>query len=1043
MSHQSSRSGLISGLLSFLVMTPATAQGPSAAIDGIRFELAEGLRIEKVADEPLVKWPIVADWDPEGRLVIAESGGVGWPIQEHNQKELHQIIRLQDVDGDGKYDKRIIAADRLAFPEGVLCLGNAIFVSAPPVIWKLADLDDDGVCEQREVWFDGGTVTNCANDLHGPYLGRDGWIYWCKGAFGEQKHVTIDGRTLQSSAAQIYRRRPTGGPIEFITSGGMDNPVEVAMTPEGEKFFTSTFLQHPGNGLRDGIAHAVYGSVFGKDHSVLDGLTRTGTLMPIMTQLGPAAPSGLICLESERIVPRSNQSRSLVSASFNLQKLSAHRLFPNGASYRSVDHDLVVADRIDFHPTDVLEDADGSLLLIDTGGWYDLCCPTSRINQKTASGGIYRVFNEATLASRKEPFAHQNRRSLEEVIPLLFDKRPWVRRRATSLVQQFGSDAVTRLEAILSDGNRSVDDRLTALWTLCGIGTGKALQAITSQLRSTEVSLIHAACHAVSVERYAPAREAIELLLQHDQRSIRRAAAEAIGRIGTRISQAKLMDAVEHTEDDRHLEHSLLYAMIEIARREKDLVRIESTDVVSERRLHAALVVIEQLGQSNDLKPNQLFQAMQSDDAKLREKAIDIISRNSDWASSSTEEIERLWSRVPADQDAAVALPRILERWNDDASIRGLIQKWLTSAAKLDQNKQHYLAQNLARFSQRTLPREWSEVVIDWLRSADAQTQILLALSLGKLKVEPSERASITSAIIDLADRAESPTQRLQLLLGIPRSQRISRDALEATLISEFLQGDDLMMALAADVLIRTTLSNDGAADIVDALPKVSSQFLTTAIESVHRSQINSLDEKLLMRLKALPTARTLPDGYLENLFKDRPVAIRELAKQTAADLIRPPANVQASVEEMLARLLPGDPVRGLQVFRGNKAACSGCHRMGYIGKEIGPALTKIGGSRTRAALLEAVLFPNARLEQSYQTTRILTADGQVYNGLVRRRTNNSVEMVLNAQRTVSIANEDIERSEPSDVSVMPSGLQELLSLQELSDLMALLQSAK
>ena len=175
-------------------------------------------------------------------------------------------------------------------------------------------------------------------------------------------------------------------------TGGMDNPVEVAITPEGERFFTSTFLQHPGNGLRDGIAHAIYGGVYGKPHNVIDGHIRTGGLMPIMTQLGPAAPSGLICLESNQLVPPSEpEQRTLVAALFNLQKVTAHHLQPVGASFTTTNQDLLVADRIDFHPTDILEDADGSLLIIDTGGWYDLCCPTSRIDQKTASGGVYRL----------------------------------------------------------------------------------------------------------------------------------------------------------------------------------------------------------------------------------------------------------------------------------------------------------------------------------------------------------------------------------------------------------------------------------------------------------------------------------------------------------------------------------------------------------------------------------------------------------------------------------------------------------------------------
>ena len=76
-------------------------------------------------------------------------------------------------------------------------------------------------------------------------------------------------------------------------TGGMDNPVEVVFTPGGERIFTTTFLQHPGGGKRDGLIHAIYGGVYGKQHDVIDGHPRTGDLMPPLVHLGAAAPSGL------------------------------------------------------------------------------------------------------------------------------------------------------------------------------------------------------------------------------------------------------------------------------------------------------------------------------------------------------------------------------------------------------------------------------------------------------------------------------------------------------------------------------------------------------------------------------------------------------------------------------------------------------------------------------------------------------------------------------------------------------------------------------
>jgi len=116
---------------------------------------------------------------------------------------------------------------------------------------------------------------------------------------------------------------------------------------------------------------------------------------------------------------------------------------------------------------------------------------------------------------------------------------------------------------------------------------------------------------------------------------------------------------------------------------------------------------------------------------------------------------------------------------------------------------------------------------------------------------------------------------------------------------------------------------------------------------------------------------------------------------------------------------------------------------MGYIGKEIGPDLTRIGRSRTASALLEAILYPSSRLEQSYQSTRVLTQDGQIYNGLVRSQNEDSIVLQLNAEREILLSRKDIDSMELSDISVMPKGIDQILSNQELADLLALLRSAQ
>src|SRR5262245_701199 len=250
--------------------TPPAGSTHQVKLNGHTFTLPVGFEVELVAGPPLVDRPIVADFDEQGRLYVADSSGSNEPVAEQLKKKPHRILRLEDTDHDGKFDKRTVFADQMMVPEGVMWYAGSLYVAAVPSIWKLTDTDGDGVADKREEWFQGKTMTGCANDLHGPYLGPDGWIYWCKGAFAKQTYTLPNGKTFNTRAAHIFRARPDGTGIEPIMAGGMDNPVEVAFTPEGEPIFTSTFIDLSQPGRRDGIAHAVYGGVFGKVNDATD-----------------------------------------------------------------------------------------------------------------------------------------------------------------------------------------------------------------------------------------------------------------------------------------------------------------------------------------------------------------------------------------------------------------------------------------------------------------------------------------------------------------------------------------------------------------------------------------------------------------------------------------------------------------------------------------------------------------------------------------------------------------------------------------------------
>ena len=90
--------------------------------------------------------------------------------------------------------------------------------------------------------------------------------------------------------------------------------------------------------------------------------------------------------------------------------------------------------------------------------------------------------------------------------------------------------------------------------------------------------------------------------------------------------------------------------------------------------------------------------------------------------------------------------------------------------------------------------------------------------------------------------------------------------------------------------------------------------------------------------------------------------------------------NIRRADLETILALLPalqgGDVGRGQAVFNSEKAACYGCHAIGYMGGRIGPDLTRIGQVRSERDLLEAVVFPNASFARGYEPVVIRTCAG-------------------------------------------------------------------
>src|SRR5262249_55803806 len=653
---------------------------------------------------------------------------------------------------------------KMMFPEGTMWYNGSLYVAAPPSIWKLTDTDGDGKADQRVEWFQGKTLTGCANDLHGPYLGPDGWIYWCKGAFAKQTYERPGKKPFVTRASHIFRARPNGSGIEPVMTGGMDNPVDVAFTPGGERIFTTTFFQHPGGGQRDGLIHAIYGGVYGKDHDPVHEHPWTSPeLMPVMTHMGPAAPCGLTRYESD--VFGKEYKDNLFACQFNMHKVSRHVLIPDGATFKTHDEDFLVSDNLDFHPTDVIEDADGSLLVVDTGGWYKLCCPTSQLHKPDILGAIYRIRRkDAAKVADPRGLKLDWQMPAEKLARLLGDPRPAVRRRAVQTLASHGERALPVLKDVFVQPTGPEAHR-NAVWTATRIDNAEARALVRLALSPDEDETVRqAALHSISLWRDRGARSKLLPLLYYPSfPHIRRAAAEALGRIGSEFAVPDIFEALSHTVD-RFLEHSLIYALIEIGNRKGTEAGLKSENP---RVRRGALTALDQM-ENGKLTAEMVAAELKSKDEPMRRTASWILGRHPEWGEAPAGLMrERLASK---DRGAAQAdeLVRHLSRFAKTPAIQELLGGALTATSVSRENRQVVL-RAMAQSGLKEAPAIWLTALTRFLAAgerAELPDALATVRSLPAPKKPPKE---LIDALRQIGTNTDIATEtRLAALAAMP-----------------------------------------------------------------------------------------------------------------------------------------------------------------------------------------------------------------------------------------------------------------------------------
>ncbi|HEV3029938.1 MAG TPA: HEAT repeat domain-containing protein, partial [Planctomycetota bacterium] len=457
------------------------------------------------------------------------------------------------------------------------------------------------------------------------------------------------------------RCKTDGSEVEIV-SGCQGNPVEVDWTPEGDFFISGTFWAPDsfGGGLRDALIHGVEGGEYAVRDRVYTDRKRTGDFLPVMVPMIATAPAGMVIAKSDALGFKGN----LFCTYFNPHKVQRHVLERDGATWKSRNEEFITSKSPDFHPTDVLEDADGSLLVVDTGGWFRIGCPTSQIAKPQVLGGIYRI-------RKKGAPPVEDPRGLKadwsELGKRLGDPRWMVRQRAIELAAaQKPADIARLIEECTGEA------KLGAMWAMTRNEDPQARAFLAALVGDKNDAVQQVASISAGLYRDPKAVPALIQALGAPAQQVRREAANALGRIGDRQAVPPLLAAVR-AGGDRFLEHALIYALLRIGDRDGLLAALQDPSPQVRR---AALIALDQMENGN-LKPEMVTPLLDPIDLALQQAALKVITSHSGWSNEIFGLVREWLSGAELDPERAELLKGVLVSFSRDPAMQDLMAQSL------------------------------------------------------------------------------------------------------------------------------------------------------------------------------------------------------------------------------------------------------------------------------------------------------------------------------------------------------------------------------
>lgn len=1010
------------------------------------FRVDDGLAVELVAAEPLVVDPVAISFDHRGRMYVVEYRDypLGPPA---GQPPLSRIRRLEDRDGDGRMDHAETFADGLSFAQGVLAYGEGVIVTAAPDVLYLADHDDDGRADERRVLLTGFKAGNPQLRTSFPRLGLDGWVYLSNGLSGGEVHRPGPaGSQITKLERADLRFRPLDGAVEATTGHGQFGNTEDDF---GRRFFCSNrnpamhavlplsaLRRNPWalipSGYEDVAASGAEAKVFPLVEGATTALSHAGTHTAACgvhvfrgTRLGPEYRGNLFVCEP---------TGSLVTRSI---------LRPHGASFRAEraapDRDFLASTDPWHRPVSLADGPDGALHVVDMYREvieHPQYMPPGLAEKLPLRSGddrgrIYRIVRKGSSPS---PFTPPQRP--EDLPPLLASANGWTRDLARRrLSESFGSlPAMQANEARPEESAPAKDAE-----------NGKGPVQIKADRESQKSAI-------VTTLRKMLAGQTAAIL------KTKQAAAKVEG--------PNAPAAVGRGEDVRAA---------------------------------AAASILATLFALDSTSDEDLRLALSSPSAELRETAARLSAghetlspavrftlglQSLDPAPKARLEALLAWSRFPAaEQHADTLLEAALKPDLDVWLMRAVLTASGPHAAELVSKAAADASKDADAPLFRELVSQWAETVgargepaevraalaaaADSPSPAARRAAILLGVSRGLRRTSgPVGKLQIGDLLADRSKAGKlwpttdadekayqlwaSGTRKLlaeslaQAADGsLPTSQRIGGVALASLLEPAeraraavgLLQPQQPAELQAACV---ETLFKSGGADqsapVLAAWKGLSPRAQAVAVDLwLGRSDGVKALVEALRDGKIAPSVFSLEQRERLLRLKDpqlAPIIVKSLGEGVSADR-----------QSVAARYLPalageGNVARGAEAFR---KVCATCHRVRGEGGSVGPDLTDVR-NKSKETLLADVLDPNRAVEPRFMNYVVVTTDGRALTGVLSESGERSVVLRRGGDQQDVISRDEIEEMQSTGKSLMPEGIENTLTPQQLADVLAFMK---